>query len=236
MKASTNSHKFSGRVLCGVLTAALIPAIVAGCGPAAAVGDEATPAKAASMPPYPVKQPAAGQQVATFAGGCFWSLDAMFQKLKGVSSVEPGFGGGKVKNPSYEQVCTATTGHAEAVNIVFDPKAISYRELADIFLNVHNPTTLNRQGADEGPQYRSAIFYRDAAQKKDAEAAIKDATAKRLWQDPIVTRIEPFTNFYRAEDYHLDYFNRNPNQGYSANVVAPKVEKFEEKYKDKLKK
>ena len=185
---------------------------------------------------WPVKQPKAGQEVATFAAGCFWAIENMFNQLKGVSSAESGYAGGAVINPSYEQVCGARTGHAEAVNVVFDPKVISYRELVEIFLTMHDPTTLNRQGPDEGPQYRSAIFPRNDAQKKVAEETIAQFTKDGHYSDPIVTKIEPFKNFFRAEDYHLDYYNLNPNERYCARVVKPKIDKFVAKFKEKLKK
>jgi len=180
-------------------------------------------------------QPKAGQQVASFAGGCFWSLDAMFKQLKGVSSAEPGYGGGKTANPTYEQVGAGKTGHAETINIIFDPKVISYRELLDVLFTVHDPTTLNRQGADEGTQYRSAIWARDVAQKEIAQAAIKDWNAAKTWKNPIVTEVTDFSNFYRAEDYHLDYYNQNPKEQYNKYVIAPKIEKFHAKFKAKLK-
>jgi peptide-methionine (S)-S-oxide reductase len=219
---SSFSRRAFGLVLMGGLASMLLSA----CGPAVAKRKEAA---------KPAAQPVAGMQVATFAAGCFWSIEAMFKQLKGVQSAEPGYAGGKTASPSYEEVCSGTTGHAETVNIIFDPKVISYRDLVEIFLTVHDPTTLNRQGADEGTQYRSAIFYRSEAQKSDAQEIIKKVTAARLWEDPIVTQVVPYQQFYRAEDYHLDYFNRNPNQSYCVNVIAPKVAKFRAKYKDRLK-
>jgi peptide-methionine (S)-S-oxide reductase len=175
------------------------------------------------------------QDTATLAGGCFWCLDAVFAELKGVSKVESGFSGGKRPNPSYEQVCTGTTGHAEVVQITYDPAVISYQDLLDVFFTVHDPTTLNRQGNDVGTQYRSAIFYHSPEQKAAAEKAIADFTAQKLWDGKIVTQVEPFTAFYPAEEYHQDYFNRNPDQGYCQLVIAPKVAKFRKHFLNKLK-
>ena len=182
-----------------------------------------------------VKQAKAGQSTATFAAGCFWSMEAIFKQLKGVASVEPGYAGGKLKNPTYEQVETSQTGHAETINILFDPKVISYRDLLDVLLTVRNPTTKDQQGPDTGPQYRSVIFARNAEQKKEAQDAIKEFTAKHVWQDPIVTEVADYSNFYRAEDYHLNYYNLHPNEGYCAGVIAPEIEEFHAKFKSKLK-
>ncbi len=222
---------FFGRVLSFALVGGMAPALLTSCGPAVAErGEQASKAKV-----WPVTQPKAGEQVATLAAGCFWSLDSIFKQLKGVSNVEPGYSGGKIAFPSYEQVGTATTGHAEAINVIFDPKVISYRDLVEVLLTVHDPTTLNRQGPDEGPQYRSVIFAHNDAQKQDAEAVFKKIEAARIWKGPIVTKIEPYKAFYRAEDYHLNYFNLNPNQPYCARVVAPKIEAFRTKFKAKLK-
>ena len=176
-----------------------------------------------------------GQQTATFAAGCFWSMEAIFKQLKGVASVEPGFAGGKTKNPTYAQVEEADTGHAETVNILFDPKVISYRDLLEVLLTVRNPTTPNKQGPDEGPQYRSVIFARNAGQKQEALAAIKQFTAKRIWNAPIVTEVAPLKTFYRAEDYHLDYYNLHPQQPYCAGVIAPEIAEFRAKFAGKLK-
>ncbi len=172
---------------------------------------------------------------ATFAAGCFWSMEAIFKQLKGVTKVEPGYSGGTLKNPSYEQVEYGNTGHAETVDITFDPKVISYEDLLEVLLTVRNPTTLDKQGPDEGPQYRSVIFYHDAAQQKAANEVIARFTANKVWTDPIVTKVEPFSAFYRAEEYHLDYYNKHPDQPYCANVVAPEIKEFQEKFKDKLK-
>jgi peptide-methionine (S)-S-oxide reductase len=176
-----------------------------------------------------------GRETATLAGGCFWCTEAIFRELKGVEKVEPGYSGGRTVNPTYEQVCTGSTGHAESIQITFDPRVISYRDLLHIFFTTHDPTTLNRQGADAGTQYRSAIFYHNEAQKQVAQKVIKEITAERIWKDPIVTEVTPFTRFYRAEDYHRNYFERNPDQSYCRIVIAPKVAKFREKFREKLK-
>jgi peptide-methionine (S)-S-oxide reductase len=174
-------------------------------------------------------------EIATLAGGCFWCTEAVFKELKGVEKVEPGYAGGTVPNPTYEQVCTGKMGHAEAVQVTFDPAIISYEELLNIFFTVHDPTTLNRQGADVGTQYRSAIFYHSDQQKSTAQQVVSEVTAAKLWNAPIVTQIEPFKAFYRAEDYHMDYFKNNPRQPYCQMVIAPKVRKFREHYMEKLK-
>lgn len=176
-----------------------------------------------------------GREVATLAGGCFWCVEAIFEDLRGVDSVMPGYAGGEVANPTYEQVCTGTTGHAEAVQIIFDPKVVTYGDLLRIFLTTHDPTTLNRQGADVGTQYRSAIFTHSDTQAKAAREAIAEVTREKLYRDPIVTEVTPFTNFYPAEEYHRDYFARNPQQAYCRAVIAPKVSKFRAKYRDRLK-
>ncbi len=220
---------FANRALAGALLLAAVPVLLVGCGPAAA---EKTETEVAAKP---VATPAKGQQVATFAAGCFWSMEAIFEDLKGVSDVEPGYAGGKVKNPTYEQVCSSKTGHAETVDIVFDPQVISYKNLVEILLTMRDPTTLNSQGPDEGPQYRSAIFYRNETQKKDAEAMIGEITKKGLWKDPIVTKVEPFKNFFVAEDYHRDYFTKNPNKSYCQVVIAPKIEDLKKKFGTKVK-
>jgi peptide-methionine (S)-S-oxide reductase len=169
-------------------------------------------------------------QVATLAGGCFWCLEAVFDDLKGVESVESGYTGGHVDNPNYEQVSGGNTGHAEAVRITFDPSIISYHDLLKVFFSIHDPTTLNRQGADKGTQYRSAIFYDDEEQKATAQQVIKEFTEDGLWADPIVTELVPFDAFYMAEEYHQEYFKKNPFQGYCRAVIAPKVVKFRQKF------
>ena len=176
-----------------------------------------------------------GLQVATLGGGCFWCLDPIFKDLKGVVNVVVGYSGGTVKNPSYRLVCTGTTGHAEAVQISFDPKVISYKELLKIFFGFHDPTTLNRQGADVGTQYRSVIFYHDEMQKNIAEETIAEIDKAGIWGKPIVTEVTPFEAFYPAEDYHQDYFKNNPTQGYCRVVIAPKVTKFRKYYAEMIK-
>jgi len=172
-------------------------------------------------------------EVATLAGGCFWCLEAAFQDLKGVDKGETGYAGGRVPNQNYEAVCTGTTGHAEVVQITFDAAVVSYRDLLHVFFTIHDPTTLNRQGADVGTQYRSAIFYHTAEQKAAAEEVI--AELAKVWDDPIVTELKPLERFYPAEEYHRDYYRRNPNQGYCSAVIAPKVAKVRKLYLDKLK-
>lgn len=171
---------------------------------------------------------------AVFGAGCFWCVEAIFQRLKGVYSVESGYAGGTVANPTYELVCTGTTGHAEVARITFDPAVISYDQLLEVFWTTHDPTTLNRQGADVGTQYRSVIFYKDDKQKESAEHSKKEV-AEKIWDNPIVTEIAPLTNFYKAEDYHQNYFNDNPNQGYCMAVINPKVTKFKKKFSAWLK-
>jgi len=174
-------------------------------------------------------------EVATLGGGCFWCTEAVFSNLNGVVKVESGYSGGTVANPSYEQVCTGRTGHAEVAQITFDPKLISYKEVLEIFFTVHDPTTLNRQGADVGTQYRSVIFYHNSEQRAVAEQVMKEITAAGIWDAPIVTQVEPLKAFYRAEDYHQHYFENNPRQQYCQIVIAPKVRKFREHYRDRLK-
>jgi len=174
-------------------------------------------------------------EVATLGGGCFWCLDAIYRDVQGVERVVSGYSGGHVVNPTYEQVCGKRTGHAEVVQVWFDPAVISYDDILYIFWRIHDPTTLNRQGNDVGPQYRSVIFYHDEAQKAAAERTRAEAEAGRVWPDPIVTEIVPFEVFYEAEGYHQDYFNNNPNQPYCVYVVDPKVRKFRKSFQDKLK-
>lgn len=175
-------------------------------------------------------------QLATLAGGCFWCLEAVFDDLKGVLSVESGYSGGVTENPSYKAVCTGATGHAEVVRVEFDPQVLSFEDLLRVFFGIHDPTTLNRQGADVGTQYRSAIFYHTPEQKASAEKVISELTAAKLWPNPIVTEVSPLTNYYAAEDYHQEYFANNPQQPYCAAVVAPKVAKFRKQFIDRLKK
>jgi len=173
---------------------------------------------------------------ATLAGGCFWCLEAVFLELKGVEHVESGYAGGHLPNPIYQQVCTGETGHAEAVQVTFDPAVISYRDLLGIFFTMHDPTTLNRQGADVGTQYRSAIFYHSPAQQADAEAAIADVAASGHWPGTVVTEVAPLDVFYPAEGYHRDYYRRNPRQGYCQFVIAPKVAKLRKEFFERLRK
>lgn len=173
--------------------------------------------------------------IATFGNGCFWCTEAIFQQLKGVATVLPGYTGGEVKNPSYKEVCTGTTGHAEAIQITYDPSVISYRELLDVFFYTHDPTTLNRQGADVGTQYRSAIFYHNKAQEDDAKTIIAQLTSEGVYDDPIVTEVTAIDVFYNAEDYHKNYYVNNKNQGYCRAVINPKLDKFMKKYGSKIK-
>jgi peptide-methionine (S)-S-oxide reductase len=175
-------------------------------------------------------------QTATLAGGCFWCLEAVYDEIKGVHSVESGYAGGHTANPSYRAVCNGDTGHAEVVQVHFDPNVVSYRDLLNVFFAIHDPTTLNRQGADVGTQYRSAIFYHDEEQKKIAEELIKELNAQQIWDRPIVTEVTRLDKFYMAEDYHQEYFARNPYQPYCMAVVAPKVSKFRKHFLELLKK
>lgn len=175
-------------------------------------------------------------QTATLAGGCFWCLEAVFDEIKGVYSVESGYAGGHVDNPTYRAVCNGDTGHAEVVQVHFDPNIVSYRDLLNVFFAIHDPTTLNRQGADVGTQYRSAIFYHDDDQKKTAEELIRDLNSQKIWDKPIVTQVKKLDRFYMAEDYHQEYFARNPYQPYCMAVVAPKVSKFRKHFLEMLKK
>lgn len=174
-------------------------------------------------------------ETATFANGCFWCTEAVFQKLKGVEKITSGYTGGHVKNPTYEQVCNKNTGHAEALQIEFDPKQISFDELLEVFWKTHDPTTLNRQGNDVGPQYRSAIFYHNEEQKEKAEKYKQALEASGVFDSPIVTTIEPFTVFYPAENYHNNYYKNHPSQPYCYYVIKPKVEKLEKVFANKLK-
>jgi len=174
-------------------------------------------------------------ELATLAGGCFWCLEAVFEQLRGVAGVTSGYAGGHVPHPGYEAVCTGTTGHAEVVQIALDPAVVTYRELLEVFFTLHDPTTLNRQGPDTGTQYRSAIFYHSAEQHAVAEQVIKELEVGKVWDDPIVTELVPFTEFHPAEEYHRGYFRRNPNQAYCRAVVAPKVAKLRKHYFEKLK-
>lgn len=169
---------------------------------------------------------------ATLAGGCFWCTEAIFNRLKGVVQVLPGYSGGKAENPSYEAVSTGTTGHAESIQITFDPSVIDFEKLLEIFFKLHDPTTLNRQGNDTGTQYRSAIFYHDLKQKETAENLIKKLQAEKAFSNPIVTEVTQFTSFSKAEDYHLDYYTKNSNQPYCQIIIDPKIQKLYKEFKD----
>jgi len=175
------------------------------------------------------------QEITTLGGGCFWCLEAVFSELRGVENVVSGYSGGSVPDPSYEQICTGATGHAEVVQITFDPDIISFKELLEIFLTIHDPTTLNRQGADVGTQYRSVIFYRTKEQERIAREVIKEVEVAKIWSAPIVTELTQFKVFYPAEEYHQEYFKRNPDQMYCSVVISPKLAKFRKQYFTKLK-
>lgn len=175
-------------------------------------------------------------ETATLAAGCFWCVEAVFDDLKGVEDVVSGYSGGHVENPTYREVCDGTTGHAEVIQIRFDPEVISFKEILQVFFSVHDPTTLNRQGYDTGTQYRSAIFYHSDEQKRVAEETIAEVDAEKIYDAPIVTEVTPFDKFYIAENYHQEYFANNPSAPYCAAVVAPKVAKFRQKFVSKLKK
>jgi peptide-methionine (S)-S-oxide reductase len=175
------------------------------------------------------------EEVATLAGGCFWCIEAVFKEVKGVQRVISGYTGGRKENPTYEQVCNDNTGHAEAVDITFFPDVISYREILEIFFTVHDPTTVNRQGNDTGTQYRSAIFYHNEAQKTIAGQVIKEINDAHIWGAPVVTELKPYVKFFSAEEYHRDYFERNPLQSYCQVIIAPKVANFRKKWESKLK-
>ena len=174
-------------------------------------------------------------QIITLGGGCFWCLEAVYDQLEGVLDVVSGYAGGQLVDPDYKSVCSGTTGHAEVVQVTFDPQEISFKEILEVFFTIHDPTTLNRQGADVGTQYRSAIFYHNEDQQAAAEQVIAEIEAAKIWPNPIVTEITPLDVFYPAEDYHQEYFQRNPYQGYCQVVIAPKVAKFREKYAHRLK-
>jgi peptide-methionine (S)-S-oxide reductase len=174
-------------------------------------------------------------QVATLAGGCFWCLEAVFEQLRGVTKVMSGYSGGHVANPSYEAVCTGMTGHAEVTQVTFDPDQISFRDLLGVFFTIHDPTTLDRQGGDVGTQYRSAVFYHDDEQRRVAGEVVRELEAEHVFDDPIVTKIEALDAFYPAEEYHREFYRRNPNQGYCRAVIAPKVAKLRSKFLEKLK-
>ncbi len=186
------------------------------------------------MSPTPSTAPP-GKEMATLAGGCFWCLEAVYDQLRGVESVESGYLGGQHPDPTYEQVCSGRTGHAEAVQITFDPAVVSYRELLEVFFVIHDPTTLNRQGNDVGTQYRSAIFYHSPEQRKTAEEVMASLTRDKVFDQPLVTEVVPAVPFYVAEDYHQEYFSRHASQPYCTFVVSPKVAKFRQRFGEKLK-
>jgi peptide-methionine (S)-S-oxide reductase len=174
-------------------------------------------------------------EVATLGGGCFWCLEAVYQELRGVEKVESGYSGGDVPNPTYRQVCSETTGHAEVVQVTFDPDEVSYKDILEVYFTIHDPTTLNRQGADVGTQYRSVIFYHTEDQKRTAEEVISDLETEGIWNSPIVTEVVPFDEFYVAEDYHQNYFSNNGFQPYCQVIIAPKVAKFRKQHLERLK-
>lgn len=182
------------------------------------------------------KKKAARTEVATLGGGCFWCTEAVFNEIEGAIKVEPGYSGGATKKPSHEEVSTGTTGHAEVVQVTFDPVVVSYRDILDIFFSTHDPTTLDRQGPDVGHQYRSVIFYHGEAQKETADGLIRELGGSGKFKSPIVTKVEPFKEFFAAEDYHKDYFKRHPDQPYCRLVISPKIDKFRKLYRDRLKK
>jgi peptide-methionine (S)-S-oxide reductase len=179
--------------------------------------------------------PPEGREVATLAGGCFWCLEAIFKEVMGIEKVVSGYSGGTTVNPSYVEVCSGATGHAESTQLTYDPKKISFREILAIFFSVHDPTTLNRQGADVGTQYRSAIFYHNEKQKTEAEEAIRQLNASKAWGAPVVTQVAPYKDFYPAEEYHQEYFARNPENPYCSVAIAPKLDKFRKQYLKKVK-
>jgi methionine-S-sulfoxide reductase len=182
----------------------------------------------------PVPPPAAQVETVTLAGGCFWCLEAVYDQIRGVTRVESGFSGGTVEDPTYEQVCTGKTGHAEVVQITFDPAQVSLRDLLEVFFVVHDPTTLNRQGPDEGTQYRSAVFYRSPEQERIAREVIAELAREKVYDDPVVTQVVPFHEFFKAEDYHQRYYENNPGQGYCRAVISPKLSKFRAKFAELL--
>lgn len=206
----------------------LVPVLLAACG--ATSGDDHRPPQPSTKSPMSTTT----TSVATLGGGCFWCMEAVFQRLEGVTKVESGYAGGSRPNPTYKDVCTGTTGHAEVTQITFDPSKVSYEDILQVFFASHDPTTLNRQGNDVGTQYRSVIFTHSDEQARIAKAYIAQLTAAKTWPDPIVTEITPFTAFYRAEDYHQDYYNQNGTQPYCSFVVRPKVEKFMKMFPNKV--
>ncbi|MGO8745446.1 MAG: peptide-methionine (S)-S-oxide reductase MsrA [Thermoguttaceae bacterium] len=217
------------------LIGAMLPALAVAGIPALFQAPACRPSVADDPPPQPPAKPAGNLETATFAEGCFWCTEAVFQRLKGVRSVVSGYSGGRVKNPTYKQVCTGKTGHAETVQITYDPSQITYAELLEVFWKTHDPTTLNRQGPDVGTQYRSAIFYHNDEQRQLAERYKRQLDAAGAFNAPIVTQIVPFREFFPAEQYHQDYYELNSRQPYCNLVIRPKVEKVEKVFHDKLK-
>ncbi|MCA9161909.1 MAG: peptide-methionine (S)-S-oxide reductase MsrA [Planctomycetales bacterium] len=185
--------------------------------------------------PSPVESGKSASRVATFGSGCFWCTEGVFQQLRGVHSAVSGYSGGQVENPTYQQVCTGTTGHAEVVQVTYDPNLVSFAELLEVFWKTHDPTTLNRQGNDVGTQYRSVVFYHDEVQRDEAERYKQQLDDSRVFGSPIVTQIVPFERFFRAEEYHQNYYEQNPQQPYCQAVVGPKIDKFKKSFSDRLK-
>ena len=218
----------------GGLPARLVIGLVLAAAGGAACAPAGPPEGANVTQSHP-QPPPAKTQVATFGGGCFWCVEAVFQALDGVLAVESGYAGGAVEDPTYEQVCTGATGHAEVCQIRFDPAKVSYLDLLEVFWKTHDPTTLNRQGPDMGTQYRSVVFYHDDEQKTLAEQTKRKLNASGAWDRPIVTEISPFTKFYKADEYHQDYYRRNPRQAYCSAVIRPKMDKFRKAFAEKLK-
>ena len=226
------------RALAGLLVGAVGLAWAAGCGQQPAqvlAGDREQAGEGGQVDAKQQQGQPEKTEPATFGGGCFWCVEAVFEQLEGVSQVVSGYAGGRTENPTYQQVCSGLTGHAEVCQIRYDPEKIGYTELLEVFFKIHDPTTLNRQGPDVGTQYRSVIFYHNDEQKKLAERAKKELDDAGAFRGPIVTEIAPLEKFYPAEDYHQDYFRNNPNQGYCRAVVGPKVSKFRKVFKEKLK-
>jgi peptide-methionine (S)-S-oxide reductase len=201
----------------------------------AATSCSAQPPKSPVAAPQEVLKPAGKQQLATFGGGCFWCTEAVFERVKGVDKVVSGYAGGFIPNPTYKQVCTGQTGHAEVIQMTFNPEVIAYEDLLEIFWKTHDPTTLNRQGPDSGPQYRSVVFFHNEEQKKIAEAYMKQLDESKTFRRPIVTEITAYTNFYAAENYHQDFYELNKRYPYCTRYVSPKIKKFNRLFKDKMK-
>lgn len=211
-----------------LLSTLLMAMVVVSCSKAQQSNENKTETEKVAMNSEKLEQ-------ATFGAGCFWCVEAVFEEVKGVKSVVAGYAGGDVKDPTYREVSSGTTGHAEVTRITYDPSVVTYDQLLTVLWHTHNPTTKNRQGADVGPQYRSVIFYHDDEQKATAEKSLKETDASGLWEDPIVTKIEPLTNYSEAENYHQDYYENNPNAGYCQVVIAPKLKKFRKEFSDMLK-